>query len=412
MVFTQKPISPGESGTEDRPQKSVSNPGGVGLDFLRISDRCTAWGASASSGFAGKNAKNGNSGNHAQTTVERGNTPSAQFSPASYGSSYESRATAGDEPATLAALCPSPVHFKRSRVDSVTGEVKSTEITRKSCNKKSCVVCGPVMRKRLVGHFSRQFSGKSRLAFLTLTLDPKCGVPVADSRKYVVWLWSRFRKRLHRKGEFAFLAALESHKSGHTHMHVLCSLPDGATDEVIRSAWFAVGGGVVMDIQRIEEEPEKVVGYVVKYIFKDAAEAKGRRSMLCSAGISYHSAAHKKARREYARLLEVSVSMKGSGQGSGEGTGSVADLWEPLTHGVGKGSQDTPTRADIERFRPLSRSLQRTTLYTHETADGRRWITYYDVESRGIRSKELQGEMTRSAISKEIGRIRAQQSVP
>ena len=178
--------------------------------------------------------------------------------------------------------------FRRSWLDNGTGEVSDTKIERKSCNKKSCPVCGPVLRKKFVGHFANVFVPLPRLAFLTLTLDPKCGVSAKDSRKYILYAWSRFRKRMHRQGEFVFLAALESHKSGYTHLHVLCSLPERSSEEKVRSAWFAVGGGVVMDVQHITEEAAKVVGYVVKYIFKDAQEAAGRRSMLCSAGISYY----------------------------------------------------------------------------------------------------------------------------
>ena len=300
--------------------------------------------------------------------------------------------------------CPSPVLFRRSWLDNGTGEVSDTKIERKSCNKKSCPVCGPLLRKRFVGHFANIFVPLPRLAFLTLTLDPKIGISSKDSRKYIVDRWSVFRKRIHRRGKFVFLGALESHKSDYAHLHVLCSLPDGLLEEEILTHWFQVGGGIVMDFQDIREEPEKVVGYVIKYVFKDAQEAAGRRSMLCSKGVSYYGKKACEERKSYAEGLRKGKSEKGS-------DGDVVDVWEPMTHGVAKGSEDTPSPEDVKRFRVMANSLRRTTLYVSERG-GKPMLTYYDVKEKCIRTKELREGLTRSMISKEIGRIRAQQSIP
>lgn len=373
--------------------------GDASLDLYRITDRCTASGNLLSRKSANPEEKKGFQ--KPAQTYQSGHSSVSSSQVQSQNRPVEtSRFLDGKE---RPVECPSPVLFRHSQLDSVTGEVTEPKIERKSCNRKSCPVCGPKLRKRLVGHFANIFVPLSRLAFLTLTLDPKCGVSAKDSRKYILYAWSRFRKRMHRKGEFVFLAALESHKSGYTHLHVLCSLPEQASEEDVRSAWFAVGGGVVMDVQHITEEPAKVVGYVVKYIFKDAQEAAGRRSMLCSKGISYYGEEHRERRKEYAREAR-----KKEGKVDAK---EVTEYWEPMTHGTPGASDDTPTREDIARFREMASSLKRSTLYVHER-EGRQALTYYDVQAGEIRTKELDDGLTRSMLSREIGRIRAQQSVP
>ena len=298
--------------------------------------------------------------------------------------------------------CPSPVLMRRSVVDMTTGGIRGTHIERKSCNSKKCPVCSGKLKRQYVGHYSRLFSPLPNLTFVTLTIDPKNGIAAEDSRKYIIDRWSVFRKRIHRRGEFLYVAVPESHKSGYTHLHVLCSLPDRATEEFIRSAWFAVGGGVVMDVQPLdtsEHTPEQVVGYVIKYAFKDATEGKGRRSLFCSQGISFHSEKYKQERREYARRMLLE---------SGHVLPSETDMWEPLTTGVSDPykSIDTPTGEERRYYRKLAKSLQRTTLYVDKGS-----VHYVNGSGRVIAERLREGA-TRKEISKVIGRIRALQGIP
>ena len=298
--------------------------------------------------------------------------------------------------------CPSPVLMRRSVVDMTTGGIRGTHIERKSCNSKKCPVCSGKLKRQYVGHYSRLFSPLPNLTFVTLTIDPKNGIAAEDSRKYIIDRWSVFRKRVHRRVEFLCVAVPESHKSGYTHLHVLCSLPDRATEEFIRSAWFAVGGGVVMDVQPLdtsEHTPEQVVGYVIKYAFKDATEGKGRRSLFCSQGISFHSEKYKQERREYARRMLLE---------SGHVLPSETDMWEPLTTGVSDPykSIDTPTGEERRYYRKLAKSLQRTTLYVDKGS-----VHYVNGSGRVIAERLREGA-TRKEISKVIGRIRALQGIP
>lgn len=366
--------------TERERGKVFGDRKGQPLDLYRISDRLSS--------FARNQQEKADLGEPAS----RATSPRVDTSNASH---YQETTEPVPE-------CPTPVHFVRSAVDLETGGIRGRRIEKKSCNKKQCPVCGGKVRRQYVGHFSRIFSGLPRLTFMTLTVDPKNGVNLEHSRKYIIDRWSVFRKRVHRRGRFVYLAVPESHKSGYTHLHVLCSIPESVTEENVRSAWFDLGGGVVMDVQHLdtrEERPEQVVGYVVKYAFKDALEGKGRRSLLCSSGVSFHSEKYKAERREYARRLM---------EERGEILPNEADIWEPLTAGVSDPhkSVDTPTKEERRHYRKLAKSLQRTTLYVDKGS-----IHYVNREGKVVREQLREGA-TRSEISKVIGRIRAQQGIP
>lgn len=374
MVFVQKAHTERESGGE------VMESEGETLDLYRITDR-----------FSSKTRNSSKKGD-SEEPAKRVTTPRLNTSNATIHYEGEERIPS----------CPSPVLFRRSQVDKRTGTVIDTHIERKSCNKKQCPVCGGQLRRQYVGHYSRLFSPLPNLYFLTLTLDPKNGVRVEDSRKYIIDRWSVFRKRVHRRGAFVYVAVPESHKSGYTHLHVLCSIPENVSEEYLRSAWFAVGGGVVMDVQQLdvsEDPPEKVVGYVIKYAFKDAIEGKGRRSLLCSQGISYHSEKHRAERREYARRKMWE---------RGEALPNEADVWEPLTGGVSDPykSVDTPTVQERRHYRKLARSLQRTTLYVDKGS-----VHYVNGKGQVVTERLREGA-TRQEISRRIGRIRATQEIP
>ena len=353
---------------------------GLPLDLYRITDR-----------FSSK-SRNSKENGDVRQPAKRDTSPRLD----------SSNANIFQETSEYIPECPSPVLMRRSVVDMTTGGIRGTHIERKSCNSKKCPVCSGKLKRQYVGHYSRLFSPLPNLTFVTLTIDPKNGIAAEDSRKYIIDRWSVFRKRIHRRGEFFYVAVPESHKSGYTHLHVLCSLPDRATEEFIRSAWFAVGGGVVMDVQPLntsEHTPEQVVGYVIKYAFKDATEGKGRRSLFCSQGISFHSEKYKQERREYARRMLLE---------SGHVLPSETDMWEPLTTGVSDPykSVDTPTGEERRYYRKLAKSLQRTTLYVDKGS-----VHYVNGSGRVIAERLREGA-TRKEISKVIGRIRALQGIP
>lgn len=301
--------------------------------------------------------------------------------------------------------CPTPVLFKSFQLDLSTGAFIRTTIEKKSCNKWQCPVCGELKKSRYVGHFSRFFSSRSRLRFITLTLDPKRGISIEDSRKYIIWAFSCYRKRLNRRGEFQYIAAPEEHKSGYTHLHIICSLPDGVTEEDLRSHWFQIGGGIVFDVQEITDNPARMVGYLMKYVLKDAQAHPDKRNLLASEGIGYYAKEVKEARKAYAQE-------RARAEGR-EVFGESDRVWEPLSVGKAReGKSDVPTKEDVKRFRVISQSLRRTTMYVHEHKDGSKSVAYWDEASRRIKVRAVQGDMTRTQITKMIGRIESQQAIP
>lgn len=386
---------------------AVNAPKSASLDLYRISDRCAIVPSPAASGNAEKPTKNGDFSDRTLIESECGTSPLPKFSFISPASSSWALAPLEHESTVAGATCPSPIPFRRLRPDPVTGELQAHKIELISCNNKYCPVCGPSLRKKFVGHFSRLFSQLPNLHFLTLTLDPKVGISVEDSRKYVGHIWSRFRKRMDRRGRFEYVAATESHKSGYTHLHVLASIPEEMKEREARTQWFLVGGGVVMDFQPLAGDAAQAVGYVIKYVFKDAAKHPKKRSMRVSRGFSYYAKEHKAERRKYAEKLRREAE---AASGKSDSAPDV-EFWEPLTFGVAKGSEDTPTREDLQRFRLLSKSLQRTTLYVHKHK-GRELLAYYDVKSKSIQTKEIAEGATRSMLSREIARIKAEQGIP
>lgn len=374
MVFVE------QAHTQNERDRLFREAGGGALDLYRITDRCRS------------KAQNPHKKSDFEYPVNRDasachDVPDDDFS----GDGVEA-----------VAQCPTPILFKRTMVDERTGTVYGTRIEKRSCNKKQCIVCGGHLRRQYVGHFSRIFAKLPRLIFFTLTIDPKVGVPYYLSRKYIVDGWSRFRKRVHRRGKFVYVATPESHKSGFVHLHVLCSAPAGITDEDLQTSWFDVGGGIVMDIQRFDKKkdpPEKLVGYVIKYVFKDAHQARGRRSLLCSQGTSFYAEEYREERRAWARQQRAE---------RGEEVPGLLDMWEPVVVGKPKGSEDTPTAEEREMFRKMSKSLARSTMWV----DAEKQIITYRGADGVIRKKHVEGAATRQQMSREIGRIRALQSEP
>lgn len=186
------------------------------------------------------------------------------------------------------------------RVDTHTGEVEHIEIP---CGRKACPHCRERLRKRYVAHFVSVFRDLPNLTFVTLTVDPKNGVKPKESAKYLKHIWERkFIKRVKRRnqGELKYLASVEKHQSGQAHLHVVMATT--LTEDELRDQWAQSGGGVVMEAESVQKGRSlaRRVGYVVKYVFKDAARRAGGNAVLASNGIGYHSKAAKEKRRQWA----------------------------------------------------------------------------------------------------------------
>lgn len=294
--------------------------------------------------------------------------------------------------------------FERRRVDRETGEVVSSELTLKPCGSKTCEVCGPKLRRRYVAHFARTFTERAKrvpVHFCTFTCDPKTeidGEPLEpwETRKYAAHSWDKLAKRLRRRtDELDYFGSFEQHEDGRWHLHVVVAADFSAVDsgdrdavaKMMREQAFGAGFGAVMDVKEVQPKgdsrgddgrPETVagaVGYVVKYVFKDVAQAEGegerRNSVICSQGIGYHSAQAKEQRREHAR--------QATGE-EGAGEGDTVEEWQPLfipERGEAGEYADTITPEDRERFERLDRT-RATTTYREKQPDGT-WIVWsYD----------------------------------
>lgn len=266
------------------------------------------------------------------------------------------------------------------------------------CGRKGCPVCGPRLRDRFTAHFARTFAelGESRpIWFLTLTVDPKAmpeDVDETDARKYLTHCWDKFAKRLrYRADDLKYAGTYELHHDGdrwHLHMIVAADFPDRETEggirEMLRVQWFESGGGAVAKVKRIREgrrEPSTdgtpdgiagAVGYVVKYAFKDAAQAhstaESRRSVLASEGIGYYSEAAKDERKAFRER-----------QTTGDGSGIEREYHSLVTGGAsevgadeGRGRVDTLTKDDRERFEGWDKS-GRTARYRERIEDAEEW---------------------------------------
>jgi len=293
--------------------------------------------------------------------------------------------------------CPYPIEIGMDEWDTDTGELKDTGIALLPCGRKGCPVCGPRLRDRFTAHFARTFTelGEDRpIWFLTLTVDPKVfpeDVGETEARKYLVHCWEKYRKRLRRRADdLDYAGTFELHSDGerwHLHMIVAADFPDreseGAIREMLRVQWFESGGGAVAKVKRVREgrtEPSTdgtpdgiagAVGYVVKYAFKDAADAhskaESRRSVLASQGIGYYSEAAQDERKAYRR------------RESTEAEGQVERTFTPLVTGgaqdVGesdRGRADALTADDRARFERWDKS-GRTLFYRERIEDAEEW---------------------------------------
>ena len=260
--------------------------------------------------------------------------------------------------------CPRKVPFQHLVVDPSTGEyIVADEPFLIDCKSWSCPHCGPIKRKRYVAHFTRQFSELDNVAAVTLTLDPKCGIKKHLSRKYLVYTWNKFVRRIQRHcrkhgyAKFNYCAAIEYQRNGYAHLHAVATLP--ITDEDIIKHWTESGGGICVYIDRYgnrnrshndERSIAKMVGYTMKYALKEAGSftaSKRRKYCLASQGFGYYSKSQRELRSEYsAKRNEVGVL---------DPIQNVTGVLLPY-EGMTKDSSrciDTITETDIEYFKTL-----------------------------------------------------------
>lgn len=268
--------------------------------------------------------------------------------------------------------CPRPVNVTADRVNTATGEMRSDPGASfvKACGTWTCPVCGPKKHRRAVAHYAETFAVMPALWFVTLTIDPKIGLSAEESRKWIVKAWGDYRKRLNRRtlkagGRLAFVSAVESHGTGFAHMHVVMSAPGLDADE-LAAQWFAVGGGVMVDVQSVNgsgdsQELARRVGYVVKYAIKDAQNPdrpRGRRFLLSSQGHGYDSAPAKARRAAYANEM---MTTDNEGDGADKlGPDEVRVYSTDAGASAPPTDPDTPTAEDLKRFAELNLASRST----------------------------------------------------
>lgn len=303
--------------------------------------------------------------------------------------------------------CPTPIRITAEAVDTGTGEMRQLDrdAVDLDCGRWQCPHCGPQNQRRWTAHLVDAMAMMAGLRFVTLTIDPKCGVSAADSRAYVVSVWSKFRKRLARAAartgdRVAFAASIEAQRSGMAHIHAVLSVP-GVDAEAMAAHWFACGGGVVVDVQAIAGDTREVarrVGYVVKYCLKDAqstTRTHGTRHLLTSQGLGYHSEAAKAVRTAHVQAMLSETNENGEGTEKGEGVepdglrpGEVRVWTTAARRGGGSvPDPDAPTPDQLERWSKLQLD-KRSTSYRFKGDDGIWYLITQHAD--GTRTKEAQ----------------------
>ena len=138
------------------------------------------------------------------------------------------------------------------------------------CNSWDCYCCGYRMRQNLVEEVERVCSARPEMSrFVTLTLDPDRAPEDQDAQHaYITERWNALRTAITREiGSFSFIWVREEQDSGLPHLHLIVSryLDQGW----LSSRWAELGGGEIVDIQRIERV-EKTAHYLGKYLTKSA----------------------------------------------------------------------------------------------------------------------------------------------
>lgn len=149
------------------------------------------------------------------------------------------------------------------------------------CKTWRCPSCGPMRAYSVKSKIVDLISPDKVWHFVTLTIDPKIAWrndPVCEVDTYVKRVWDNAKRSLHREyGRFSFIWVLEFHKminavtgglnNPYPHLHVLMSVkPD---IDRLGEIWSKAGGGVEVDVRAVEDH-QKAVGYMCKYLKKDA----------------------------------------------------------------------------------------------------------------------------------------------
>lgn len=262
------------------------------------------------------------------------------------------------------------------------------------CRRLTCPECGPKLKAALSRHYTEQFTELEDVMMATLTLDPKLGVTPEESRRYIVHVWSKWRKRVNRlcDGQLKYMATIERQRNGMAHLHAIVSAP-GTQPLTLADAWFRAGGGVVATVEfiRSDGDEQACVRYCLKYALKEAHEhhRPGRRYVLASQGIGYYSAGHRERRRQ-----------------AFESATDTVDYYtvphdQPLKPMERPQSPDVATPEDLARWEKLNYS-SRTSKYRWKDPRTNTW--WQITQTPNGRTMERLSESFRSPIEKALGR--------
>ena len=140
------------------------------------------------------------------------------------------------------------------------------------CKCWNCDLCEPGRRERV----RRIALAGEPTKFLTLTVNPACGIDENERAKALVWAWRLLVKRIARRQKvkkIEYLWVMESTKAGEPHMHVLMR------SDFIEQAWLSdvmreLINAPIVHIRRVDHKGS-VARYVSKYCSKDLAGFHG-----------------------------------------------------------------------------------------------------------------------------------------
>lgn len=304
------------------------------------------------------------------------------------------RTTDRNEP-EIRSACPNPIEVYAG-IDhpGVAGDGVKYVPVELPCRRLTCPKCGPKLKAALSRHYAEQFGALDDVMMATLTLDPKLGVDAEESRRYIVHVWSKWRKRVNRlsEGGLRYMATIERQGNGMAHLHAVISAP-GTQPLTLADAWFSAGGGVVANVEYIRDDRDQLacIGYCLKYALKEANahHRSGRRYVLASQGLGYYAAEHRERRRQ-----------------AFEDQTATVDYYtiphEPTGHSIERPqSPDVATPEDLERWKRLDFSA-RTTKYRWRDPRTNTW--WQITQTPNGRTMERLSSSYRSPIEKALGR--------
>jgi hypothetical protein len=138
------------------------------------------------------------------------------------------------------------------------------------CGSYRCNRCRNPKLKKVRAEISRVASERKLDRMATLTLDPK-RVPKGDRKRtdrYIRDCWRKMRvllMRLNKGKSIDFVGVLEFQKNGNAHLHVLVGRY--IAQEWLSLAWQSIGGGKIVDIERVDVH--RVSAYLSVYLTGD-----------------------------------------------------------------------------------------------------------------------------------------------